>query len=254
MIVHLCSHFGDIEVEEVEGHDDQALIRFYRLTPMERESLDAYLTGLDLQRSNDEGEILVPKSVAEVGDALGGQLHEGQALLTAVRFSTGEVEVSKKPLLEWFRGLIARHAPPWKDAKPIIPAAVVRKPPPPREIEAAVQVPVPQRGCPMPDYTELREAKAAGVVRKFLQGQQIADFDKHRAFMTVGCDTGRIYQVTTRWSPHVSRKGVLYDQTRQRSICASNQEMPPSEEALSMLFAVETMEADFLGHHGRFPA
>lgn len=107
-----------------------------------------------------------------------------------------------------------------------------------------------REGCDVVFRGVRDEAKAAGVVAKFLQGQQIEDFAKHRAFMTVGCDTGRIYQVTTRWSRLVGTKGVLYDKTLGRSICASNRDMPPSEEALSMMFAVETMEAEFLGMPG----
>jgi len=251
VIFHLCSHFGDIEIEDAEN--DQALIRFYRLTPMERESLDNYLTSLDLERSGERGQILVPQTVAEAGDALSGHLHDGDAMISAIKFSTGDVAVTKKPFLEWFKGLkerwVTKLGKPKDDSrsKKATPADV-RKPDKPFKPEAAVQTPVPRTGCPMPDYTELKEAKAAGVVRKFLKGQQVEDFARQRAFITRGGDSGHIYRVTSRWSPDVEKFGVLYDVTQQRRICAQNKTMPPSEEVLSMKFAVEHFEREFRGN------
>jgi len=246
MIFHLCSHFGDIEIEDAEN--DQALIRFYRLTPMERESLDNYLKSLDLERSGDRGQIIVPQTVAEAGDALSGHLHDGDAMISAIKFSTGDVAVTKKPFLEWFKSLkdrwVTKLGKPQDESKPKAHPAVVRKPTP----EAAVQTPVPRTGCPMPDYAELKEAKAAGVVAKFLRGQQTVDFARQRAFITRGGDSGHIYRVTSRWSPDVEKYGVLYDVTQQRRICASNKTMPPSEEVLSMKFAVEHFEREFRGN------
>jgi hypothetical protein len=127
--------------------------------------------------------------------------------------------------------------------------ATVRKPPKP---EAAVQTPVPRTGCPMPTYSDLKEAKAAAVVAKFLTPQQRADFERTRAFIARGCDTGNLYRVTSRWSPDVEKYGVLYDATHGRQICASNKKMPPPEEVLSMKFAVEQFEQQFRSAgHGR---
>ena len=92
MIFHLCSHFGDIEIED--AGDDKARVKFFRLTPMEREALDTYLRSLDLEslalRRSGEGDIVVPQTVVEAGAALGGFLHDGKALLSAIRFSSGE--------------------------------------------------------------------------------------------------------------------------------------------------------------------
>ena len=252
MIFHLCSHFGDIEIEDADN--DQALIRFFRLTPMERESLDAYLDSQDLKRSGERGQILVPQSVAEAGDALGGFLHAGDTLISAVKFSTGDVEVTKRPFLEWFKSLkerwVTKLGAAVDDSKPNKPKSVpakVRKMPPPFNPEAAVQTTAPKTGCPMPMMAELKEAKAAGVVMKFIDGQQRIDFAKQRAFITRGTDSGHIYRVTSRWSPDVEKYGVLYDVTQGRRICASNKVMPPSEEVLSMKFSVENFEQKFRG-------
>jgi len=247
-LIHCCAHFGDIEIEE--AGDNQALIKFHRLTPMEREALDGYLESVHMSRSGEEGRILVPEGVVQAGAALNWHMHENDTLITAVRFSTGEVKASRKPILSWLRQLVC-GAPPEIDADaPPEEAPVETAPPPPPEPEAAVQVPEPVRGCPMPDYTELRESKAAEVTRKFLTGQQVEDFDRHRSFLVEGCDTGRLYQVTSRWNPTVGRRGVLRDLTRDRSICAQNKRMPPSEECLSMKFAVELFEKEFLNRPG----
>jgi len=237
VIFHLCSHFGDIEIED--AGDDKARIKFFRLTPMEREALEEYLGVLELEslalQRTGEGDIVVPQTVAEAGAALGGHLHGSKALLSAVKFSTGEVEVTRHPFIEWFRKLLGRHH-----------SKLPKSPKP----EAVVQTPVPDRGCPMPTVTDLREAKAAAVVRKFLRGQQAVDFDRRRAFLATGCDSGRLYRITSRWAPEVERYGVLYDLDTGARICSSNSDLPPSEETLSMLFAIEHFEQRFLrsGH------
>jgi len=243
MIFHVCSHFGDIEIED--AGNDQARVKFFRLTPMERDSLDKYLHSIGMERSGEKGEVIVPETVAQAGAALGWCLHEGQTMISAVKFSTGDVVATRSPFMAWFRGLMGRFCSKSKDEVTTDTAAPL--PPPPPRPEAAVQTPMPARGCPMPTVTELREEKAAAVVRKFLHGQQVEDFDRHRAFVVRGGDTGSLYRVTTRWSPEVERHGVLWSIDRKMRICASNRVMPPSEEALSMKFAVEHFERDFVG-------
>jgi len=242
VIYHLCSHFGDIEVED--AGEGKARVRFFRLTPMEREALDAYLGSLELEslslRRSGEGDITVPQGVAEAGSALGAHLHGKKALLSAVRFRSGEVKVTRYPFLEWFRGLMCRRGDPVETTTPPVADEAV----------AAVQTPVPVRGCPAPTPTDLREARAAAVVRKFLTGQQAADFDRRRAFLATGCDTGTLYRLTSRWTEDVTRYGVLYNMNTGERLCASSTDLPPSEEILSMLFAVEHFERRFLrsGH------
>lgn len=233
MIIHVCSHFGDLEVE-ADGMD-KSILRYMRLTPKERMALDQFLAahGLD-QATCEKGEYHLDLPVVEVGAALGEALHTGQAPLSAIRFSTGTIAVEKRPLRDFLGSLFHRH----KSIPPTITPATP---------EAAVEVPMPTRGCPMPTPTELKEHKAAAVVRKFLVGQQVADFDRQRAFLAVGGDSGRLYRVTSRWSPKAAHYGVLYDLSRERRICASNLAVPPSEEVLSILFAVEHFETDFIG-------
>lgn len=237
MIFHVCSHWGDIEIES--AGENESNISYFKLTPLEREALDAFLRSIDREPTGTDGTILVPKSVVEVGAAIGEHLHGDKAKLTAIKFASGEVKVTKTPVLSWFRGL-------WDKVRGVQLPDMTIVPEVPEPV-AAVQTPVPTVGCPMPTMTDLREAKAAAVVRKFLVGQQIEDFNRRRAFIAIGCDTGRVYRVTSRWAPEVEKYGVLHDMTRGRRICAQNKVLPPSEEVLSMKFAVEHMEQEFLG-------
>lgn len=240
MILHVCSHFGDIEV--LDDGNGKARIRYFRLTPNERQVLIDFLGKHDLRLLGDEGDLIVPVSLWEAGQEIAAKLNDSNTLLTAIKFQSGRVEVSKGGALTWFKRLIGLGP---KDPAPA--SNVVPLPPKPEEKpEAGVQVPMPKRGCPMPTVTDLKERKAAAVVRKFLSGQQVEDFDRERAFIAVGNDTGHLYRVTTRWSPLVERFGVLHDLNTSRRVCASNLKVPPSEEALSMLFAVEHHEREFL--------
>lgn len=238
MIFHVCSHWGDIEVEACD--ETKSLIRYFKLTPLEREALDVVLNKYNINRSEERGEIVVPESVVIVGGEIGDALHGDTKKLTAIRFSNGEVKVTREPVVPWYRRLMDKMSG-------VIRETTTTLVPP----EAVVQTPIPKRGCPMPTMTDLREAKAAGVVRKFLIGQQIEDFNRRRAFLAVGSDTGTLYRVTSRWSPDVEKYGVLYNIDQQRTICARNGRVPPSEEVLSMKFVVENIENAFLnGPHG----
>ena len=240
MLYHLCSHFGDIEIETAPG--DKALIKFMRLTPKEREALDTYLLSLELKRSGEEGSILVPQPVVQAGSALSALLHEGKATLLGIRMSTGDVVITRKGFWDW-----VKDCPLFTKPRALETKAPEAPKPTPRP-EAAVEVRVPHRGCPMPTMTEMKEANAAAVVAKFLSGPQATDFATLRSFLAVGCDTGHLYRVTSRWSPACARFGVLHDMDTGRHLCASNTHLPPSEEVLSMKFAIEHMEQDFLNH------
>lgn len=235
MILHVCSHFGDIEIKP--GKDGRTLIHYAHLTPKERQVLTDFLAKHDYHLGpHTEGSVALPLSLWEVGAALGEGLCADTGILSAVRFESGKIQVAKGTILDWFKKVIGLgHTD--------TPVAEL-----PKEIkpEAAVQVTEPKRGCPMPTTTELKELKAAAVVRKFLVGQQVEDFDRRRSFLAIGGDTGGLYRITTRWNPDVERFGVLYSVGQRARICASNLKVPPSEEALSMKFAIENFEQQFL--------
>jgi hypothetical protein len=119
-------------------------------------------------------------------------------------------------------------------------------PAPSPQIERVVAVERPSRGCPMPTSSELKERRAAEVIRPFLNPMQRKDFDTLRAFVALGGDTGHAYRLTSRWNPEVAQHGVLKDMDTGAIICAQNQGIPPAEELLSLKFAVESLERRFL--------
>jgi len=238
MILHVCSHYGDIELLPHAEDEDQCHIRYFKLTPGERHILNEFLMQHEIEiRVGNEGTIDVPMSLWQAGGIIGQKMHGGRKLLSAVRLTDGTVEVQEGTVWDWFRTRLQRVGL-WPQESP-------------GEPDAAVQARRPIRGCPMPSVTELRETRAAEVVRKFLNGRQREDFDLHRAFLALGCDTGHLYRVTSRWSPDVGRFGVLYDVDQRRRVCAHDSEVPPSEEVLAMKLSVEHFERAFLNQpHG----
>lgn len=275
MIIHLCSHFGDIEVVTVNF---QTVIRYDCLTPLERRALERFFGHRDLDPPHIKGEIVLPgEDILEVGDEIGQYMHRGGEVISAVKLPDGVTRVKRgglkglwKKLTQVFRSDVpldpngGLHIPPVEDVPMGAMGLAVIEDAPPASLDliaevveedtAAVQVPMPTQGCPMPTMADLKEIKAAAVVRKFLTPTQQADFDKRRAFIALGVDSGRRYRVTSRWSPECERYGVLYDMEQGFHVCAYNRQMPPSEETLSMKFAVENFETEFLksGHGGGF--
>ena len=261
MIIHVCSHFGDIEVVTRNG---RTVVRYSQLTPVEYRALSQFFAkraSLGTPPAH-QGEVIVDEPLLEVGSEIGLYLHADQAQMTAVKFSSGDVEVKKGGLRAWFNRLFFKTPPAPRAAVGLlsepeivqgepgllsVPEVLAGEPGGLSLPEAAVSVLVPVRGCPMPTATDLKEIKAAAVVRKFLTAPQAADFDERRAFIAVGGYTGHRYRITSRWSPEVEKYGVLHDLTTRERVCASNKVMPPSEEALSMKFAVEHFEQEFLG-------
>lgn len=269
MIFHVCSHFGDIELLP-SGATGHTLVRWMRLTPIEKQALGALVTEclgpLAISPlTYAEGSVTLPFSLLEIAARLGLKLHPNATLITAVKFADASIKVSRD--VHWIKRIfgggtetiagVPKHMP-LLVGQPAIPQA----PPPtaaPRpvatfpapEAVAGVQVTMPIRGCPLPEVTEMKERKAADVVRKFLTGAQATDFDHHRAFVAIGGHTGHMYRVTSRWNADCEKYGVLRDTTRGLSICASNLTVPPSEEVLAMKFAVENYEREFLdSSHG----
>lgn len=244
MIFHICSHFGDIEIRDA-GSGSSA-IHYENLTPLERKALDELLALYGKRPSKEKGRIEVAAPIHEVGSKLDELVHRGNVTITAVMYSTGKRKAVKGPARAWLEAVLGRVTGAATAATEAVKEAAEKV----AEPVAAAAVTAPTRGCPMPAVTDLKEKKAADVVSTFLNPAQLDDFQRHRSFVSVGCDTGRIYQITSRWSPHVERLGVLRDVRDQRSICASNLDVPPSEEVLSMLLSIEHFENEFLatGH------
>lgn len=251
MIFHVCSHFGDIEI--IPGDDPLAtMVRRSRLTPTEKEALTRLFQIWSVQAPLDsaQGMTKLPVALSLVAHTLGATLFPGKTLITAVKWADGTVAVSKAP--NWWRRLLGVKDEELHRGHPWVKQTGETKPPHlPEPPQAAVQVTMPRTGCPMPTATELKEIKAAAVVRKFLTPVQQRDFDNERAFVAVGNWTGNLYRLTSRWNPACERLGVLRDMSFDQRVCASNLDVPPSEEIPAMKFAVEQFERTFR-HSERF--
>jgi len=103
------------------------------------------------------------------------------------------------------------------------------------EAEAATTVAVPTRGCPAPTF-EAAELKANRVLKVFLTPDQVADFDRHNAFVTVGADTGHRYALTSRHATGLlaKRRRTLYDLDENVPYCVHDWTVPAAEELLAL--------------------
>lgn len=248
-VFHMCSHFGDIELRP--RGTSETLVVYENLTPVERKALDTLFRRNQVGTTGrlPRGDRLISLPLNLVATDLAGLMYADAPTLTAVRFTTGEriVRTRTQRTLDWLGRLFGGRGD--DDDLAGAPLAMAGAAP----VEAAAEVKKADRGCPMPTMTDLKEIKAAAVVRKFLSARQAEDFDHHRAFIAIGCDSGLPYRLTSRWSPAVEEYGVLFDITGNVRVCASNLAVPPSEELMSMLFAVEHFETAFRLGPGAHP-
>jgi len=107
---------------------------------------------------------------------------------------------------------------------------------------AAVTVAQPVIGCPCPEF-ERAEVRATRVLSAFLDPQQLADFDKHQAFLTTGADSGHLYLLTSRQAPRerLAKVGgrTVYDLTEGRPICVHDWVVPAAEEMLELMLFLQ---------------
>jgi len=242
MITHICSHFGDIEI--VADSDGHARISWDVLTPAEVKAVAGtrkVLRVFGKAKEVRDGVLVLPVRPGVVACTLGLFLRPSKDRIVAVRYATGKVGTTLAPvqpsLLTALPGGKETTTPP--AAPPPDPVVQTIETARVSGAVAAVVVPVPHKGCPMPDFTQMREEKAASVLRKFLNPTQQQDFDRKRSFVARGGVTGHTYIVTSRWAPSVERLGVLHDLDTKNRVCSSNDGLPPSEECLSMKFIVE---------------
>jgi hypothetical protein len=241
MITHLCSHFGDIEI--TADKDGLAQVSWDALTPAEDKAVRRarMLFGIfGNVREVKSGTIVLPVKPGLAAAAIGMLMRPSKERIVAVRFTSGQTTTSLAPPAQ----IVVPETPPAPTAPAPKPptdpvATVIDSARETGRAQASVVVPVPYRGCPMPDFSEMREEKAASVLRQFLTPTQRSDFDRTRSFVAQGGVTGHTYLITSRWARQVEKFGILRDTDTGERICSSNESLPPSEECLSMKFVVE---------------
>jgi len=176
-----------------------------------------------------EQQLLLSAPISKVQKALEKPMKPGRDCLSVVRYKNGSIE----ELTEKTIGLMDM-GPPKEEPEP--------SPERDREPIAAVTVAQPTRGCPAPDF-EAAEIRANGVLRAFLDPDQLRDFQSDQAFIQRGADTGHTYIITSRNAPDALKLRSyrsLYDLTERRAYCVHDWTIPAGEEMLTLALFVGT--------------
>lgn len=220
MKVYFVSEFGDISAEQ-EG-DDVVLIT-KDLTVSEKNMLNKILKMYsDADFSNIDNKKIVVKGakLSKIHTEMKKELKKGKDTITALKLKNGNIE-----LIDSLEDIADSSA---------------------EDIGDVIVVDKPRRGCPMPEITKKKELSASEIARIFLTGEQLRDFEMYRSFISIGNWSQKPYRITSRWSPDVNKFGQVFDLSTGTVICASCDDIPPSEEMLSMKFSIELMEREFL--------
>lgn len=211
MKVYIPSCLGDVSLER-EGNCTKLV--FKALTPLEEKAVAKFLKAYEL-----ELVVLKPVGLAVIPDSLDNAhkkfvkaFKSGKPVINAIKLTDGKMEIVSDFTEKEGKGVTTEK---------------------------------PTRGCPAPVYE--KEIRGTAVLHEFLTPQQWVDFEKHKAFVSRGNNTGAPYLLTSRWNPDCERWGVLYSLATRRSICASLNHIPPSEELLAMKICVECDERRFVG-------
>lgn len=183
------------------------------------EDKDFLMLGNAAYRSKEGLTIQLAAKIADVQEVLAKGLKPQRKLLTAVRFTDGKIEETRQV----------------QDADAKVVELPVREPEKPQPV-AAVTVAKPVVGCPMPVFQEA-DVRASRVLEAFLDEDQIKDYRKLGAFVTVGVDSGHRYLVANRERPNMLKKcggRQLYDLEEDRALCIHDWSVPPPEEMLAL--------------------
>jgi hypothetical protein len=222
----LPSLYGDIRLT---AQGSQTEIEWENLSPSEREAISTLGKKFKLDTSAEVGKIVAPKPIDKIEPMISKAMKRGRKLLSAVVFKNGRVEEVSR---------VEKPEPFWKK-RPYRDSAAMEKV---EEPKAAVTVAEPTRGCPVPEF-ERADVRATRVLKEFLSGQQLADFERTQSFLVTGGDTGRQYVLTSRQAPRerLARVGgrSVFDIVDQRPICVHDWVVPAAEELLELKLFLE---------------
>ncbi len=264
-IWYFPTNFGDIRLEAA-GAKKTKLI-YFKLTPIEVQAmrkLREVSTGVRRRWATDDawkniqprdfgtGEaeerlITLDGSIKAIGAFLKKQLRPDRETVTVIRIGDGKIE-------EMHDQSYDAGAEVDESAKPdatVDPGATDPKEDSANEEEEtalaktgtddaapvkAVTVKKPVVGCPAPSFEQIK-IRATRVLRAFLEPQQVADFERHQRFVTVGGDTGHRYMLTSRNAPDELGKfgrRCVFDLDENHAYCVHDWEVPAEEELLSL--------------------
>jgi hypothetical protein len=212
--------YGDIRLEAKD--DSSCVMITTNMTPTEKEAVEKLIAQAEKKKwkptltptasasADTRMELTAP--IAKVSRALAKLLKPDRTIVSAVMFSDGTMEEIRESQ---------------SDSSP--------KPEPKKKPKAAASVGVPTRGCPAPDFSSA-EIRARDVLRMFLDADQLADFNRHNRFVSVGATTGNRYMVTSRHAKDQLAQftRTLYDLERKEPLCVHDWSVPAAEEMLAL--------------------
>ena len=229
LVHYIPSFYGDVRLEKLDEHSCRLITE--KVTDLEKKALE-----LLLRQASKKGWLISPSGalfssgtlktelsapIDKVAKQLARTLKPTRKIVTAVRFSNGQMEEIVEP-----EGFPTASASSVANVKP-----VDEKPEP----VAAASVAAPVRGCPSPEF-EAAEIKARGVLAAFLDPDQFADFRRHNRFVSQGAVTGHHYMITSRQAKDSLARfqRTLYDLDEDRPLCVHDWSVPAAEEMLSL--------------------
>jgi hypothetical protein len=231
--------YGDVRLT---AQGDSTEIEWENLSPSEKLALQTLSQKFDLALNGDVGKVLVAKPVAKIEAVLAKAMKRGRKLLSAVVFKNGRIEeihrtqdgdeVKREPFRD-----AALTVDPYTMSPVVASEAIVASEP-----KAAVTVAQPTIGCPIPEF-ERAEVRATRVLREFLSGQQLADFERTQSFLVMGADSGHKYILTSRHAPaeRLDRVGgrSVFDVDAGEAVCVHDWLVPAAEELLELKLFLE---------------
>ncbi len=218
MKLYFTAMYGDISIEIDSENKENILLKTTDLSEGEKDLLKEILKEYDIfpeKGLDNQSFKLEKRKIEDVHKFMKKVLKKDRPTLTAIKYKDGKIECVEE--------------------LKIVDA----------EVETGVVVEKPRRGCPMPVVLR-SEIRASNVLREFLSGKQLSDFNKYLQFVSIGNWSEKPYLVTSRWSEKVTKYGQLYDIVDKRVVCANCFEIPPSEEMLSLKLMIEFKEVEFL--------
>ena len=220
---------GDLRLEPLPDDPKKTVLSIIEPT-IEEKTTVAALSGILVDRGwidqvlgGDLAEkVTINAPLEEVGPVFVNALRPGPAVLTAVRFTGGKIEVCE-------------HRETGKSGKEL--AKLAKKP----EAEAAVTVKRPTPSCP--DCLVGSVEPASQVLLAFLSPEQHKTWAKDRYVVARGGLTGHRYVVAHRNSLIAAKNGrIAWDADDKDTMHFHDQSVPPEEEVLAAVLCLQFRE------------
>lgn len=224
MKIYYPSMYGDFRLEAVEKN--VCALVTAELSPLEKRIVDDLLKKFKVEPNagNTNSRFLIERSLTKVNECMHKLIakHKKTEAITAVKVAIADAAHLQ---LEEVRGEIDSDG------------------------GDAITTPLPKRGCPMPVYDPVaaRHIRAEAVLKRFLSPQQTEDYMAGHAFVVFGGSSHHRYLVSHRNSRSAAKLGIVYDLEMTERICVEPSMLPPSEEVLAIMVALQCRERQWTG-------